>query len=91
MLFCFFLAVQQVNDRSQLIGLIMRAQFTSSTIVATMILAPLIVNAGTVLTVWLIAKPFTQQEANLFGCIVIYYILAYEIMFHILSFTASYI
>ena len=91
LIFSLFIAIQEINDSSQLRGLIMRAQFQSPSITAAMILAPLILNSLTVLVVWFLAKPLSPQEGNLFGCIVIYFIVAYELLLHILMFAANYL
>lgn len=77
--------VQEIDDSSFLKTIELRAVFEKSTLIEATIIVHIFMNIIVVIIFSLFTKLFmTRFEADMFGCITMYFICAYEFLFHIL-------
>lgn len=81
---CFIGAVE-LNDVSYLHILIMRAKFTSDALLGGSILAHMTSNLLVIVVFWVVFSLMNKRTLMVFGCIVIYFIIAYELVFNSLK------
>lgn len=80
-----FLCTQEFNDASHLQSLIMQSQYTKITIVRAGIIAHMTINIATTAGAWLFCGlALTQGEGHFIACTIIYFIIGYETLFHVL-------
>ena len=91
-LFVLFLCTQELNDASHMQSMIMQSQYTKNTIVDAGIIAHMLTNIVTVLGAWLFCGlALTQGEGHLIACVIIYFIVGYETLFHVLPQAGRYL
>jgi putative Ca2+/H+ antiporter (TMEM165/GDT1 family) len=84
-LFVLFLCTQEINDTSHLQSIIMQSQYTKKTIVDAGIIAHMLSNIVCILGAWLFCGlALTQGEGHFIACAIIYFIIGYETLFHVL-------
>jgi putative Ca2+/H+ antiporter (TMEM165/GDT1 family) len=89
--FALFIASQEVNDTSYLHAMAMEARFERSTIVKGAIVAHLVLNFVCICISCLYSGFFlTQDDGNVIGSIAIYFICAYEVLFHVMKWVDVY-
>ena len=77
--------IQEIDDSSFLKTIELRAVFHKSTLIEAAVIVHIIMNILVVIVFWLFTKLFmTRFEGDMFGCITMYFICAYEFLFHIL-------
>lgn len=62
----------------------MQAMYTTETIAKATIIAHIGTNALCIGAFWIFACLLSQKEANMFSCLIIYFIVSFELMFHVL-------
>jgi len=83
--------VQEVDDTSFLVTIEERAVYTKPTLIQANIVVHVMMNLFVIWLTCLFAKLFvTHRESNWFGMIALYFICAYEFLFHIIRWFALY-
>jgi putative Ca2+/H+ antiporter (TMEM165/GDT1 family) len=91
LLFAFF-CTQEFNDASHLESIIMQASYTRTTIIHAGVISHLIVNSLSILIAWLYCGlALTQGEGHFIACVIIYFIIGYETLFHVLPLAGRYL
>lgn len=90
--FGIFMMTQELDDTSFLKTFELRALFDKP----TLCMAVIIVHAGWAFVIVGVTYIFcgllmSQSESNIFGCIIIYIIVMYEFLFHILYWSSQYL
>ena len=86
--FIIFFGIQESNDTSYLHTLTMKTRFTTKTLCLAIIGAHLVSNLVVILFTWIFAGLINHKSCKLFGVVVIYFIIAYELLFECLKFFA---
>lgn len=90
-LFTLFIASQEVDDTSYLHALAMESRYETNTIIKGSIIAHLFINFVVILVSCLYSGFFlTQDDGHIMGCITIYFICAYEVLFHVMKWVDIY-
>lgn len=85
-IFCVFMAIQEIDDTSFLVTLENRAVFKKDTLVQATIITHIIMNILVVLIAYVFTGLFmTRKESGYFGIITIYFICVYEFLCHVLK------
>lgn len=79
-----FLCTQEFNDASHLESMIMQASYTQQTIIRAGVIAHLAVNFVSTMGAWVFCGlTLTQGEGHFIACAIIYFIIGYETLFHV--------
>ena len=90
-LFTLFMISQELNDTSYLQALSMECQYDKATIIKGSVIAHLIINFFFILVSFLYSGfCLTMDEGNIVGCIVIYFICSFEVLFHVMKWVDIY-
>ena len=79
-----FICTQEFNDASHLESLMMQSRYTVNTVIHAGIIAHMLVNIVCCVGAWIVCGlALTQGEGHFIACAVIYFIIGYETLFHI--------
>jgi putative Ca2+/H+ antiporter (TMEM165/GDT1 family) len=81
-MFMMFMTIQEINDTSYNHLLIMRAKYTDKALICGAIGAHITSNLLVVVTFWLMFSCFSPRSTKMFGCLLVYFIVGYELIFN---------